>query len=101
MKLPESITKDLFVVIGIGRFNTGDINVRDFLVDVSLSGFEVALIKKISIDIDLPQDFDGVGAMVEQLQARKKKAEADHYVAIKKINDEISELLAITDKGEE
>lgn len=100
MKLPESITKELFVTVGLGRHNFGDISVSEHGHGIDMAGFEISVIKKISIDIDLPQDFDGVSAMVEQLQAKKKKAESDHYVAIKNIDVQISELLAITDKGE-
>lgn len=102
MKLPESITTELFVTVGVGQYNKGQINVRDFFLRNNISeGVECVLLKKISIDIDIPQDFDGVGAMVEQLQARKKKMEADHYVAVKQVENQIAELLAISDKGED
>lgn len=39
--------------------------------------------------------------MVEILTAKKSKLEADHYVAVKKIDDEISQLLALTNKDDE
>lgn len=101
MKLPESITKELFVIVGLGYNNIGRISVADHETGIDLTGYEQATIKKISIDIDLPQDFDVTVVLVEQLQARKKKMEADHYVAVKQVEDQIAELLAISDKGEE
>lgn len=101
MNLPKTVKKMLYVHVGLGRYVHGDISVSDFTHDGHGDGFERATVSKFEIDIDLPENFDSEGAMVEILTAKKSKLEADHYVAVKKIDDEISQLLALTNKDDE
>lgn len=96
MHLPKKVTKTLYVAIGLGRYVHGDITVTDYESDGHGDGFERRTISKFEIDIDLPENFDAESAMIEILTAQKSKLEADHYVAVKRIDDQIKELLAIT-----
>jgi len=100
MQLPSKITKTMYVLLGLGKFNHGEICVRDFHNEENMDGFESKLLSKFNIDIDLPENFDAESAMVEILNAQKTKLVADHYVAIKRIDDQIAQLMAITNKGE-
>ncbi|EGM9390252.1 hypothetical protein IIE45_004594 [Salmonella enterica] len=101
MDLPKKVTKTLYVSVGLGRYVHGDIYVNDYESDGHGDGFERRVISKFEIDIELPENFDTESAMIEILMARKSKLEADHYVAVKRIDDKISELLALAhDKGD-
>lgn len=101
MQLPKKITKTLYVSVRLGQYSHGEISVNDFNPEgFGSAGFECKVIKEIKIDIDLPENFDAESAMVEILTAQKTKLEADHYVAVKRIDDQIAQLLAITNKGE-
>lgn len=101
MQLPYKITKTLYVSVQLGKYNHGEISVNDFNTEgLGSHGFECKVIKEIQIDIDLPENFDAESAMVEILTAQKTKLEADHYVAAKRIDDQIAQLMAITNKGE-
>lgn len=101
MNLPKKVTKTLYVHVGLGRYVNGEISVSDYKPDSWGDGFERTTISKFDIDIDLPEKFDAEGAMVEILTAQKSKLEADHYMAVKKIDDEIAQLLALTNKDAE
>lgn len=95
MDLPKKVTKTLYVSVGLGRYVHGEITVSDYETNGHGDGFERRTISKFEIDIDLPEDFDAESAMIDILTAKKSKLEADHYVAVKKIDDQINELLAI------
>lgn len=99
MKLPETVKKKMYVSVGLGKFNYGDISIRDFSTEEHMNGFESKTVSIFEIEVDLPSDFDGRSAMIEILTVQKSKLEADHYVAVKRINDQIAELLAITNNG--
>lgn len=100
MQLPKTITKTLYVSVGLGRYVHGEISISDYPSEGHGDGLERKVVSKFDIDIDLPENFDAESAMVEILTAQKTKLEADHYVAVKRIDDQIAKLLAITNKGE-
>lgn len=102
MNLPKSVNKTLFVCVGLGRYNHGAISVHDYNPTTYQSdGFEAAMVSTVNIDIELPESFDAETHMIEVLEAKKSKMEADHYVAIKKIDDDIAKLKSITHSGGE
>lgn len=100
MQLPKKVTKTLYVSIGLGLYVHGEISISDYQSESHGDGFERKVLSKFDIDIDLPENFDAESAMVEILTTQKTKLEAAHYVAVKRIDDQIAQLLAITNKGE-
>ena len=81
IQIPKSVTKTLYVYIGTGSRNTNEIDIFDFECgNDSSESFQRMLLTTHELSIDLPQDIDVVGAMVDTLVKEKEKLIEDHQL---------------------
>lgn len=106
IKLPKTVTKTLYVSIGVGEFNFNNIKIKDFKSpeDITPSWADI-LLKTQEITIDLSdseiKDESGIKSeIVKQLKKSQEKIKADSHVQIKNLQDRIDNLLAIDFKPE-
>lgn len=92
-KLPKTLTKEMFICLGVGGYNAGDLSVLDFNRSVHNEDYIFICTKKVTFKI--PQNIDVKGKVIESLEAEKEKLQADFHMKIKGVQDKIDNLLAI------
>ena len=93
--LPESITKELCVSYGIGKYVCGEIRVTEYAPSDSQSdGFESVLLCRKPVTIEIPrQEKDGIRKKaVDVLVGQQEKVRADAQVKISQIQHKIDQL---------
>ena len=97
--IPKTITKKLYVTLGVGRFNFNDINVLSFDSTKYMSdGHEEILSHETEITIELPKKTNAKDSLIAVLRKRKKDIEDQCHANIKEIQYHINSLL---DTGDE
>lgn len=104
IELPEKITKNIYVTVGIGRYNTGDISVLDIKgVDDPCGDLGLVTILETQVEIDLSgadlSDANIKNIMISTLEKQKKDLMAKCNVEVNKIEDRIKNLLSIEYKS--
>ena len=96
-QIPEKIERTLYVMLGVGQHNKGDIHVYDFEFSSAAqsSGFEQIILCKKEISIDLPQDADILRPQIQILEARRAVLHEKFKQELDSIDRSISELLAL------
>jgi len=102
IKIPEKITKRLYVHIGIGGYNFNQIAIYESSREKDTGyapEFSYKLLKTIDIDIDLSDititDNDIIITKIKNLNKQKSELQAETELAINKIQFEIDKLTAI------
>lgn len=98
--IPKTVTKEMFICVGIGKWTFNEISITAFDHSENCSeGWEYVFLKKQTMTVDLSGieiDDNGVKKeMVKKLEEKKKELKADLYMKIKEIQDKIDNLLAI------
>jgi len=99
--LPASISVDIRVGYGIGRFNEGNIVIQEgeFSNSEDFATVELALIE---VDIPLPEaTVDIKGKKLEYLQKQKERILAENHMRLKEVDDKIASVLALEYKPAE
>ena len=63
-----------------------------------MSEYGYAKVKQVSIDVDIPDDFDIREPMISVFEQKRKKAIADHQMLMNAIDGEIQKLRCIEHK---
>jgi len=92
-KLPETVEIEMFITLGIGRYNTGSITALPF--NAAKGDDERILLSTQMVTFDIPQDVDIKGKAIEGLEAKKSRLQAKHHMEIKEVQDKLDQLLAI------
>lgn len=102
IKIPKQITTQIYVTLGIGRWNSGNISINDYFVEDDDIEFAKLLLTTTEITIDLPQDIDvdAKGKFISILEKKKEGLQASFHMQIKEVQDQIDNLLAIEYKPE-
>lgn len=104
IELPEKITKKIYVKVGIGRYNTGNISIWDTKVmDDPCDDFGSVTILETQVEIDLSDadlsDANIKNIMISTLEKQKQELMAKCNVEVNKIEDRIRNLLSIEYKS--
>ncbi len=96
--LPESIEVEIFLSLGVGKYNYGELSARDY-EKKSSSGEnweEVNLGSQI-VTLTIPKFGKGEirDQLLEQLNDEKQKKMAEHEMAMRNIQERINNLLLI------
>lgn len=89
--LPESVTKKLYVLVGIDWYNEGEIHIRDYKGDGDDS---YAPICETEITVDLPK-VDITEQLVTQLEKKAEGIKKKCLAEVGAINQKIKELQAL------
>ena len=99
--LPATISVDIRVGYGIGRFNDGYIIVGEGEFSNS-EGFETVELASIEVDIQLPEaTVDVKGKKLEYLHKQKERILAENHMRLKEVDDKIASVLALEYKPAE
>lgn len=63
--------------------------------DMSEYGYTYLFEHPISIEVDIPDDFDMNGAEIDKLRKQKKQVQAEMQMQLTRIDEQINSLLAI------
>lgn len=96
-QIPEKVERTLYVMLGVGKNNRGDIHVYDFDFSSAAqsSGFEQIALCKKEITIDIPQGTDILRQQIQILEARRAVLHEKFKQELDSIDRSISELLAL------
>lgn len=96
-ELPKQVNKTLYVMLGVGRHNRGEINVFDFEIcaEAQSVGFEKIVLCKKEVSIDIPQDADILGMHVQALDKKRLKLRDQFTRELNDIDRQIAELMAL------
>lgn len=98
-ELPEAITKDLYITLGLGDYNNGDISISDIdRAKYTSEGFESVLLVKTSISVEIPKDIDVKAKLIAVLEKQKSGIQAEYHIKLTNVQDKIDNLLAIEHK---
>ncbi len=106
IKVPKTVTKTLYIYIGVDGYNFNDISVADYSRVGFSSEMESVLLKTQEVTFDL-SDAESIddsaikGEIVKQLKEQQKEIKAETHMKIKDLQDKIDNLLAIEFKPEE
>lgn len=93
-KMPKSITKKLYVTLGVGRFNFNDINIISFdTTKYTNEGHEEILLLETEITIELPKEITSKADFINVLKKRKMVIEDEHKIHLKEVQDHMDLLL--------
>lgn len=101
IKLPESAVLKVYIHASLNEWSLGELSV--FSHDMTKYRPEDYVVVKV-VDLEVPLggvNFDPTAQIVAALTAKRDKLKADYYVADKAIADQIDELTAIENKGED
>ena len=93
--LPATISVDIRVGYGIGRFNEGNIVVQEGEFSNS-EDFATIELASIEVDIPLPEaTVDIKGKKLEYLHKQKERILAENHMRLKEVDDKIASVLAL------
>ena len=100
INIPQTIEKELFTCIGVGKWNFNKVQTTDFNGSLySSEGWENILLKKQTIIINLSDSIVDENTikqeLVAQLREQLKKVKAEAHQKEKAIQEKIDNLLAI------
>ena len=99
-KLPEELTRKLYVSYGMGRFNAGRISISQH-GNASSDGFECIPLAEMEVTFKLSVDCDLKTKAVRVLEKKKDDIKAEYHMKLKEVQDKIDHLLAIEFKPQE
>lgn len=78
IEIPQKITKNLFISVGIGKYNFGRIEVSDSDYKSSDPEFARSILTEFEMEIDIPEtNLDFKKEMVAVLEKKKIKHQRD------------------------
>ncbi len=100
IKIPKTITKKLFITVGVDSWNSNQISILDFDRTKLSKEVEYVLLKTQEVTFDLSDaEFSDENSIkkeiVKGLEEKKAKIKAETHMKIKEIQDKIDNLLAI------
>ena len=98
IKIPEKIETTLYVKLYVSGFFSGDISVSDW---EGKDDDERVTLLQVPFSIDIPKDVtieSLKNAIVEKLESKKSKIQAEYHVKLQHVQDKINSLLAIEHK---
>lgn len=103
IEIPKKIEKTLYVHVGIGKHNSGEISIYDFVCKEPEQGsFPTTKLFSFDVSMDIPENvtIDSISnRLIEVLAEKKKSIQAEYHVKLKAVEEEIQSLLAIENKG--
>ena len=89
-------TIDMTLYIHAGRdYCTKQVEFSAKLCDMSECGYTYLFEHPISIEVDIPDDFDMNSAEIDKLRKQKKQVQAEMQMRLTSIDEQINSLLAI------
>lgn len=89
-------TIDMTLHIHAGRsYGTKQIEFSATVCDMSEYGYIYLFEHPISIEVDIPDDFDMNSAEIDKLRKQKKQVQAEMQMQLTRIDEQINSLLAI------
>lgn len=98
IKIPQKIETTLYVKLYISGILQGKIDVSDWQAK---DDDERVILAEVPFSIDIPKDVtieSLKNAIVEKLESKKSKIQAEYHVRLKVVQDKINSLLAIEHK---
>jgi len=89
-------TIDMTLHIHAGRnYSTKQVEFSAKVCDMSEYGYTYLFEHPISIEVDIPDDFDMNSAEIDKLRKQKKQVQAEMQMQLTRIDEQINSLLAI------
>ena len=98
IKIPEKIETTLYVKLYVSGILSGNIDVSDW---AGKEDDERVTLLEVPFSIDIPKDVtieSLKNAMIEKLESKKSKIQAEYYVKLQHVQNKINSLLAIEHK---
>jgi hypothetical protein len=86
-ELPKTVTQTMFICMS-------PYSEVPKIVDADMSGYGWAMLGTVEVTVDVPQ-VDPVKKMVESPEKKAARIEADAYVEVTKVKEQIKQLLSI------
>lgn len=96
--LPESVEKEIFLVLGVGKYNYGQLTARDWeRTGTPSENFEEVNLGSQIVNLIIPKfgKTEIRDQLLEQLNDEKQKKMAEHEMAMRNIQERINNLLLI------
>ena len=93
MNIPKSITKNLCVSIGIGKYNKGEISVSDY-DGKGCDGMERVTIYNKEVTFEIP-DVDVTGKAISLIEDKKSALQELFHKEVSALDQQIQELRAL------
>lgn len=109
IEIPNQVTKNIYVCYGVGRFTMGSITIeehdpegdRAFKRDKDFARIKLA---EAEITIDIPEQDLSVNRVKKHvlkiLRNERSKIQTKYHMELKRVDDDINNLLAIEYKGD-